>query len=110
MGFSPVAEALPAAHPQHASWTRLISKFGYSVGFLIVILGRATAFYRDHADGDYPAVVPATFRKIKGVLRTVILAANLIGAQASREKPGVALALPIRVEIAMSATRPVSNS
>jgi hypothetical protein len=40
MGFSLLAEALLAAHLQHASWTGLIPKFGYSVGFLIVILGR----------------------------------------------------------------------
>jgi hypothetical protein len=40
MGFSLLAEALLAAHLQHASWTGVIPKFGYSVGFLIVILGR----------------------------------------------------------------------
>jgi hypothetical protein len=44
MGFSLLAEALLAAHLQHASWTGLIPKFGYSVGFLIVILGRQRSF------------------------------------------------------------------
>jgi len=44
MGFSLLAEALLAAHLQHASWTGLIPKFGYSVGFLIVILGRQRCF------------------------------------------------------------------
>ena len=39
-----LAEALLAAHLQHASRTGLIPKFGYSVGFLIVILGRQRCF------------------------------------------------------------------
>jgi len=30
MGFSLLAEALLAAHLQHASWTGLLPKFGYS--------------------------------------------------------------------------------
>ncbi len=40
MGFSLVAEALLAAYLPNAEWTSLISKLGYSVGFLIVVLGR----------------------------------------------------------------------
>src|SRR5277367_621318 len=44
MGFSLVAEALLAAYLPHATWTPLISKFGYCVGFLIVILGRQQLF------------------------------------------------------------------
>jgi formate/nitrite transporter FocA (FNT family) len=40
MGFSLVAEGLLAAHLPNSPWTPLLSKFGYSVGFLIVILGR----------------------------------------------------------------------
>lgn len=44
MGFSLVAEAWLATHLPRASWVPLISKFGYSVGFLIVILGRQQRF------------------------------------------------------------------
>src|SRR5579864_2814438 len=40
MGFSLVAEGLLAAGLPHAPWATLISKLGYSVGFLIVVLGR----------------------------------------------------------------------
>lgn len=81
MGFSLVAEALLAAHLPHASWTRLISKFGYSVGFLIVILGRQQLFTETTLTVIIPLLSRQTFRKIKGVLRIwgVILAANLIG-------------------------------
>src|ERR1700751_4989709 len=40
MGFSLVAEALLAGYLPPAGWTRLLTKVGYSVGFLIVVLGR----------------------------------------------------------------------
>jgi formate/nitrite transporter FocA (FNT family) len=44
MGFSFVAEALLRAHIPDASWRPLIVNFGYSVGFLIVVLGRQQLF------------------------------------------------------------------
>jgi formate/nitrite transporter FocA (FNT family) len=40
MGFSFVAEALLEARLPDEPWRPLIAKFGYSVGFLIVVLGR----------------------------------------------------------------------
>ena len=43
MGFSLVAEALLVAYLPDRPWRPLISKLGYSVGFLIVILGRQPA-------------------------------------------------------------------
>jgi formate/nitrite transporter FocA (FNT family) len=81
MGFSLVAEALLAAHLPHASWTRLISKFGYSVGFLIVILGRQQLFTETTLTVIIPLLSRQTLRKIRGVLRIwgVILGANLFG-------------------------------
>jgi formate/nitrite transporter FocA (FNT family) len=48
MGFSLVAEGLLDAHLPNSPWTPLLSKFGYSVGFLIVILGRQQALYGDN--------------------------------------------------------------
>src|ERR1700758_831971 len=44
MGFSLVAEGLLAGYLPDADWTMLISKLGYSVGFLIVVLGRQQLF------------------------------------------------------------------
>jgi len=37
MGFSLAAEALLQVHLPDAPWTPLITKLGYSIGFLIVI-------------------------------------------------------------------------
>ncbi len=42
--FSFLAEALLQSGLPNVSWRPLISKFGYSVGFLIVILGRQQLF------------------------------------------------------------------
>jgi formate/nitrite transporter FocA (FNT family) len=81
MGFSLVAEALLAAHLPHASWTPLISKLGYSVGFLIVGLGRQQLFTETTLTVIIPLLSKQTLAKIVGVLRiwSVILAANLVG-------------------------------
>src|SRR5689334_23128808 len=44
MGFSFVAEALLTTALPDVPWRNLITKFGYSFGFLIVILGRQQLF------------------------------------------------------------------
>lgn len=81
MGFSFVAEALLEAHLPKASWMPLISKFGYSVGFLIVILGRQQLFTETTLTVVLPLLSKQTWARIRGVLRlwSVILAANLFG-------------------------------
>lgn len=81
MGFSVVAEALLAAHLPHAAWTPLISKFGYSVGFLIVILGRQQLFTETTLTVILPLLSKRSPERIFGVLRlwSVILGANLVG-------------------------------
>lgn len=81
MGFSLVAKALLAAHPPHAPWTRLISKLGYSVGFLIVILGRQQLFTETNAYDNIAAANHPHLEKTGGALRiwSVIWVANLVG-------------------------------
>src|SRR3954454_8465175 len=44
MGFSLVAEGLLRHRLPDAPWRPLVTKFGYSAGFLIVILGRQQLF------------------------------------------------------------------
>lgn len=81
MGFSLVAEALLAAHLPNATWAPLISKFGYSVGFLIVILGRQQLFTETTLTVILPLLSKQRLEKGFAVLRiwSVILAANLVG-------------------------------
>src|SRR5215213_8583656 len=49
MGFSMIAEGLLHAYLPDTYWRPLVAKFGYSAGFLIVILGRAAVVYGEHA-------------------------------------------------------------
>jgi len=86
MGFSMIAEGLLQAHLPHALWTPLVTKLGYAVGFLIVILGRQELF----TEQTLSAILPLLSRdeqehgSFANVARVwaVILAANLVGAAA----------------------------
>jgi formate/nitrite transporter FocA (FNT family) len=81
MGFSLVAEALLNAYLPHATWAPLISKFGYCVGFLIVILGRQQLFTETTLTVILPLLAKPGWEKIFSVGRiwSVILASNLFG-------------------------------
>src|SRR5215207_9454872 len=82
MGFSMIAEGLLNAHLPDAPWRPLVAKFGYSVGFLIVILGRQQLF----TENTLTPVLPLLRRKDSATLANVsrlwavVLVANLLGA------------------------------
>jgi formate-nitrite transporter family protein len=82
MGFSMIAEGLLHAHLPDAPWRPLVAKFGYSVGFLIVILGRQQLF----TENTLTPVLPLLRRKDGATLVNVsrlwavVLVANLLGA------------------------------
>src|SRR4051812_45631588 len=40
MGFSLMTEGLLRAHLPDTEWRPLVAKFGYSIGFVVVVLGR----------------------------------------------------------------------
>src|SRR5690242_11644304 len=44
MGFSLVAQGLIEAHLPATSWRELVSKLGYTIGFLVVVMGRQQLF------------------------------------------------------------------
>jgi len=81
MGFSMLAEAFLAARLPDAPWRPLIAKFGYSVGFLIVILGRQQLFTENTLTSILPLLQHRSLRVFGHVLRlwTVVLLANLVG-------------------------------
>ena len=82
MGFSMIAEGLLSAYLPDAHWRPLVAKFGYSAGFLIVILGRQQLF----TENTLTPILPLLQRKpnagVGNVLRlwVIVLIANLIGA------------------------------
>ena len=82
MGFSFVVQALLRRHLPDSEWQPLITKLGYSVGFLIVILGRQQLFTENTLTVILPLLLRKTARVFVNVLRlwTVVLLANLAGA------------------------------
>jgi formate/nitrite transporter FocA (FNT family) len=90
MGFSLIAEALIRDRlPEHVAWSPLVSKLGYSVGFLVVILGRQQLFTENTLTPVLPLLKRKDLDTMANVLRlwAIVLLANLVGALA------VALAL-----------------
>jgi formate/nitrite transporter FocA (FNT family) len=82
MGFSMVAEGLLTVALPDAPWRPLISKFGYSVGFLIVVLGRQQLFTENTLTPILPFLRDRKFATLREVGRLwgVVLVANLVGA------------------------------
>ncbi|HEU4752127.1 MAG TPA: formate/nitrite transporter family protein, partial [Armatimonadota bacterium] len=81
MGFSLVAEGLLRSHLPDTEWRPLIAKLGYSIGFLIVVLGRQQLFTENTLTVILPLMARRDFPTLLSVLRlwTVVLAANLLG-------------------------------
>ncbi len=84
MGFSLVAEGLLTQHLPDTSWRPLISKFGYSAGFLIVILGRQQLFTENTLTVILPLLLRKDGQTLKGVGRlwSIVFIANILGALA----------------------------
>ena len=82
MGFSMVAEGLLTAALPDTPWRPLISKFGYSVGFLIVVLGRQQLFTENTLTPILPFLQDRKLQTLFEVSRLwgVVLLANLVGA------------------------------
>lgn len=82
MGFSLVAPGLLHAYLPPVIWRPLIDNLGYSVGFLIVILGRQQLFTENTLTVILPLLAHpnrTTFARV-GRLWAIVLATNLLGA------------------------------
>jgi formate/nitrite transporter FocA (FNT family) len=82
MGFSMIAEGLLTAYLPDTPWRPLVAKFGYSLGFLIVILGRQQLFTENTLTPILPLLQRKEVASVGNVLRLwmIVLIANLIGA------------------------------
>jgi formate/nitrite transporter FocA (FNT family) len=82
MGFSFLAEALFRTYLPNVIWRPLITALGYSVGFLLVIVGRQQLFTENTLTAIIPLLAKRDWATFKSVLRlwSVVLAANLVGA------------------------------
>ncbi|MGI8955300.1 MAG: formate/nitrite transporter family protein [Chthoniobacterales bacterium] len=81
MGFSLMSESLLQSHLPDAPWRLLITKFGYSIGFLVVILGRQQLFTENTLTVILPLLRKHDARTFYNVARlwTIVLVANLVG-------------------------------
>ena len=82
MGFSFIAESLLHAHLPDKPWRPLITKLGYSVGFVVVILGRQQLFTENTLTPVLPLLLRRDRKTFGNMMRLwgVVLAANLVGA------------------------------
>ena len=82
MGFSLVVEGLLHHHLPDAPWRPLLESFGYTTGFVIVVLGRQQLFTESTLTAAIPALTRRDLETFLALLRLwiVVLLANLVGA------------------------------
>lgn len=81
MGFSFLSLALIQSGLPDAPWTRLVDSFGYTIGFLVVILGRQALFTESTLTAMLPILVRRDLATLKLTLRfwVIVLSGNLLG-------------------------------
>jgi formate/nitrite transporter FocA (FNT family) len=82
MGFSFLALALIKSGLPEVPWTRLVDSFGYTVGFIVVILGRQALFTESTLTAVLPWLVRRDLHTSLLTLRfwVVVLSSNLVGS------------------------------
>jgi formate/nitrite transporter FocA (FNT family) len=80
MGFSLVVEGVLQAHLPDAPWRELVTSWGYTIGFLIVVLGRQQLFTENTLTPILPLLHNRNAATLWRVLRlwVVVLAANIV--------------------------------
>ncbi|MBE7212181.1 MAG: formate/nitrite transporter family protein [Gluconacetobacter diazotrophicus] len=81
IGFSAVAEAYLEAGLPEAPWARLVQAFGYSLGFLIVVLGQQQLYTEITLTAMIPTLTQRTWSTALQTVRVfgVVLGCNLVG-------------------------------
>jgi formate/nitrite transporter FocA (FNT family) len=82
MGFSFLSEGLLHSHLPDTGWRPLIAKLGYSVGFVIVILGSQQLFTENTLTPIVPLLSHRTSERFRNVMRLwgAVLVTNILGA------------------------------
>jgi formate/nitrite transporter FocA (FNT family) len=82
MGFSFLTEGLLRSHLPEADWRPLVAKLGYTVGFVVVIIGSQQLFTENTITPILPLLKRRTADCLRNVLRLwgAVLVANLLGA------------------------------
>tara|TARA_R110000751_G_scaffold158123_1_gene263688 strand:+ start:495 stop:1373 length:879 start_codon:yes stop_codon:yes gene_type:complete len=82
ISFSVLGEAILRTYLPDAPWSFLIENFGYSLGFLLVIMGRMQLFTENTITTVLPLMVKPTAHNFACVARlwVIVLGANVLGA------------------------------
>ncbi len=105
MSFSAVGEAALISFLPDAAWTPLVSSFGYSLGFLIVILGGLQLFTENTITPVLTVLVHPTPRAWRALARlwSIVFVANLIGVGMAAAFFALTPALPQSIHTALTA-------
>ena len=81
MGLSLMGEGLLRASIPDAPWRGLVTSFGYTLGFLVVVLGRQQLFTENTLTGVVPVLYEKSTRTLTALARlwSVVFVANIIG-------------------------------
>ena len=84
MGLSLMTEGLLRAHLPDAPWRDLVSKLGYAVGFVVVVIGRQQLFTENTLTPVLPLLYHRDMQTFGRVVRlwVLVLAANITGTWA----------------------------
>jgi formate/nitrite transporter FocA (FNT family) len=79
--FSVFAQSVMRLYLPDAPWRPLVTGFGYTFGFLLVVLGRQQLFTENTITAVLPVAAEFTWRNVRRLLRlwSIVLAANLTG-------------------------------
>ncbi|MFG1463153.1 formate/nitrite transporter family protein [Xanthobacter sp. DSM 24535] len=103
IGFSVVAEAALHAHLPDAPWRAIIESVGYSLGFLIVILGRYQLFTEITLTAVLPVLAEPSRKAFVALARIwgVVFAANMAGTALFAALLATRLILPPEIDAAI---------
>lgn len=99
IGFSVVGEAVLHAYLPEAPWRHLVESFGYTLGFLMVILGRLQLFTENTITPVLPVLLNPSRSAVMRTARLwgIVLAANIVGCLAFAAAISVPGVVPIEV-------------
>ncbi|GJD71270.1 formate/nitrite transporter family protein [Methylobacterium gnaphalii] len=80
MGFSLIVPGVLKSHLPDAPWAELVTSVGYSIGFLIVVLGRQQLFTENTVTPILPLLHQRTWLNLSRVARLwgIVLGANIV--------------------------------
>jgi len=81
MGFSMLAEGIILHGLPRSPWRMLVAGFGYSLGFIIVVLGRQQLFTENTLTPILPLMQNLTWKKFAQVMKlwSIVLVTNILG-------------------------------